>query len=54
MDKFSLLQLDGEVPKEDLKKVLEIAKQKAMEIYKVQQEALKAKFAPEEHKKVRA
>jgi exosome complex component RRP41 len=56
MDKFSLLQLDGEVPKEDLKKVLEIAKQKAMEIYKVQQDALKAKFAAEnhEHKKVRA
>ncbi|MEM4254159.1 MAG: exosome complex exonuclease Rrp41 [Candidatus Woesearchaeota archaeon] len=47
MDRFSLLQLDGEVPKEDLKKVLELAKKKAMEIYKVQQEALKAKFGAE-------
>jgi exosome complex component RRP41 len=53
IDKFSLLQLDGEVPKEDLAKVLKIAKEKAMEIYKVQQEALKAKFAPESHKKVK-
>ncbi len=44
MDKFSLLQLDGEVSKDDLKNVLELAKKKALEIYRVQQEALKAKF----------
>lgn len=47
LDKFSLLQLDGEVPKEDLLKILTIAKKKAMDIYKVQQQALKAKFAVE-------
>ncbi len=46
MDKFSLLQLDGEVPKDDMKKVMELAKKKAMEIYKVQKEALKARFEP--------
>ena len=45
LDKFSLLQLDGEVPKEDLVKLLTLAKKKAMEIYAVQQQALKAKFA---------
>ncbi len=44
MDKFSLLQLDGEVPKADFAKILELSKKKAMEIYKVQQEALKNKF----------
>ena len=44
MDKFSLLQLDGEVPKGDLLKLLELGKKKAMEIYKVQQQALKDKF----------
>ena len=49
MDKFSLLQLDGEVPKEDLIKLLTIAKKKAMDIYKVQQQALKAKFSTDSH-----
>lgn len=44
LDKFSLLQLDGEVPKEDLLKLLDLAKKKALQIYKVQQQALKAKF----------
>jgi exosome complex component RRP41 len=46
-DKFSLLQLDGEVPKEDLMKVLEIAKKKALEIYEVQRKGIKAKFRVE-------
>jgi ribonuclease PH len=36
--------LDGEVPKEDLLKLLDLAKKKALQIYKVQQQALKAKF----------
>jgi exosome complex component RRP41 len=49
MDKFSLLQLDGEVPKEDLVKVLALAKKKAMQIYKVQQQALKDRFAAHGH-----
>lgn len=44
MDKFSLLQLDGEVPKEDLIKILQLAKKKALDLYKVQQQALKAKY----------
>lgn len=44
LDKFSLLQLDGEVPKEDLLKILELAKKKALEIAEVQRKALKAKF----------
>lgn len=44
MDKFSLLQLDGEVPQEEFAKIIEIAKKKAMEVYKVQQKALKEKF----------
>jgi exosome complex component RRP41 len=45
MDKFSLLQLDGEVPKEELIKILQLAKEKALEIAKVQRAALKEKFA---------
>lgn len=48
MDKFSLLQLDGDVPKADLMKVLQLARKKALEIYKVQQEALKEKFRGEQ------
>ena len=44
MDKISLLQLDGEISKEQLKKLLETGKQKCLEIYKVQQEALKKKY----------
>jgi exosome complex component RRP41 len=45
LDKFSLLQLDGEVPKEDLMKLLQLAKKKALQIYEVQKQALKAKYA---------
>lgn len=44
MDKISLLQLDGPISREDLKKLLEIGKKKCLEIYKVQQEALKKKY----------
>ncbi len=44
MDKISLLQLDGEISREKLKKLLETGKQKCLEIYKVQQEALKKKY----------
>ncbi len=54
LDKFSLLQLDGEVPKEDLAKILALAKKKAMDIYKVQQQALKAKFSADNHEKVKS
>jgi exosome complex component RRP41 len=44
MDKISLLQLDGEISREALKKLLEAGKKNCLEIYKVQQEALKKKY----------
>ena len=43
-DKISLLQLDGEISRETLKKLLEIGKKNCLEIYKVQQKALKKKY----------
>ncbi len=43
-DKLSLLQLDGDVSKEILLKLLEIGKQKCLEIDQVQRKALKNKF----------
>lgn len=43
-DKLSLLQLDGEISREDLKKLLELGKKKCLEIYKEQQKALKEKY----------
>jgi exosome complex component RRP41 len=45
--KISLLQMDGNVTKEDLKKALELAKKCCTQIIKVQKEALKAKFSGE-------
>lgn len=44
IDKISLLQLDGEIPRETLKKLLETGKARCLEIYKAQQEALKKKY----------
>ena len=44
LDKISLLQLDGGVSKEILMKLLEIGKQKCLEIDKIQRKALKDKF----------
>ncbi|RLE46768.1 exosome complex exonuclease Rrp41 [Candidatus Woesearchaeota archaeon] len=44
MDKISLLQLDGGVSKENLMKILEIGKQKCLEIDKIQRKALREKF----------
>ena len=44
MDKISLLQLDGPMSRERLKELLEIGKKKCLEIYKVQQKALKKKY----------
>jgi len=40
----SLLQMDGEISKEDLMKVLELAKETAVKINEIQKEALKKKF----------
>lgn len=44
MDKISLLQLDGPMSREMLKELLETGKKKCLEIYKVQQKALKKKY----------
>lgn len=46
--KITLLQMDGELKREDLKKALEIAKKTAKKIYEVQKKALKEKFAAAE------
>lgn len=45
MDKISLLQIDGEITREDLKKALELGKKKCLEIYDYQKKALKEKYA---------
>ena len=42
--KFTLLQMDGEVKKEELMKVLEMGKKALMNIYEVQKKALKEKY----------
>ncbi len=45
MDKISLLQLDGELTREQLKTVLTLGREKCKELYAVQKQALKAKYA---------
>lgn len=45
--KISLLQMDGEISKEDLKKALELAKKVTSEIYEIQKNTLKAKYEGE-------
>ena len=42
--KITLLQMDGEVKKEELMKVLEMGKKALMNIYEVQKKALKEKY----------
>jgi len=42
--KISLLQMDGELKQEELKKAIELAEKKCMEIYEVQKKALKEKY----------
>ena len=41
---ITLLQMDGLVSKDDLKKSLEMAKKVCKDIYKIQEQALKAKY----------
>ncbi|MCX6707944.1 MAG: exosome complex exonuclease Rrp41, partial [Candidatus Woesearchaeota archaeon] len=41
---ISLLQMDGEISKEDVIKALEMGKKKLLEIYEVQKNALKEKY----------
>jgi len=43
-DKITLLQMDGLISKEDLKKVLEMGKKACKEIYQIQKKALKDKY----------
>ena len=45
IDKISLLQIDGEISREELKKALELGKKKCLEIYEIQKKALKQKYA---------
>ncbi len=42
--KITLLQMDGEVKKEELMKVLEMGKKALLEIYEIQKKALKEKY----------
>jgi exosome complex component RRP41 len=49
--KITLLQMDGELKREDLKKALEAAKKSAKKVYEVQKKALKGKFAAVEVQK---
>ena len=49
--KITLLQMDGDLKREDLKKALEMAKKAAKKIYEVQKKALKEKFAAVEVRK---
>src|SRR3989339_1183878 len=44
---ITLLQLDGEISKEDLKKAIEAGKEACKKIYEVQKAALRAKYAQE-------
>jgi len=48
IDKISLLQIDGEISREDLKKALELGKKKCLEIYEIQKKALKQRYAENE------
>ena len=43
-NKLTLLQMDGEVKKEDLMKLLEMGKKACMDIYEIQKKALKEKY----------
>lgn len=47
LGKISLLQMDGEISKEDLKKCLELAKKVCGEIYEIQKKTLKDKYKGE-------
>ena len=42
--KITLLQMDGEVKKEELMKLIEMGKKVCMDIYEIQKKALKEKY----------
>jgi len=48
IESITLLQMDGRVSKEELKKALEMAKKGAMQIYQLQREAILRKYIKEE------
>jgi len=49
-DKITLLQMDGLISKEQLKKALEMGKKVCKEIYEIQKKALKDKYKTEAKK----
>ena len=44
LNRISLLQMDGNITKDELKKALELARKKCKEIYEIQKKALKSKY----------
>lgn len=48
-EKITLLQMDGELTKDELKKILKMAKKVCNEIYEVQKKALKEKYGVEKN-----
>ena len=46
-DKLTLLQMDGDISREELKKALEIGKESLKKIYEIQKEAIKTKYKGE-------
>ena len=47
LGKFTLLQLDGRMPLEDLKKAIELGRKGCEQIYQIQRKALKEKYGEE-------
>ncbi|WP_457590855.1 exosome complex exonuclease Rrp41 [Geoglobus sp.] len=52
IESIALLQMDGRVTKDEFRQALEMAKKGAMEIYRMQKEAIKAKYVVEEVEEV--
>ena len=50
-EKITLLQMDGEISREELKKALELAKKSCKQIYEVQKKALKQRYEGVEGKR---
>ncbi len=47
-DKITLIQMDGEIKKEELKKLIDMAKKTCKKIYEIMKKALKEKYGVEE------
>ncbi|MEM2022766.1 MAG: exosome complex exonuclease Rrp41, partial [Archaeoglobaceae archaeon] len=48
IESIALIQMDGQMTKEEIKMALELAKKGAMEIYKLQREAIMKRYVTEE------